>query len=375
METPDHSVKTILENEIFSSINDSISSHLTEKQITLFRKCFIANYDPALFKNKDEYEKYKIGREGCVFLQRQGLPESYQYSFIHEDFMDYFAFLTPACTNGRRREIITYLHLAPASTPSHFAAASDTSIAVSTPPVTGFFSDRLVTNRKNTQTPQVAAYQRKFGDFTVETFTNPNFLINLFTRVKQQYEAQSKTEMNRYLEDDVREAIRFLFEYQYSTETPLLTDEILSIIANYPVHSTEIAKAIKKLDEQGFPIHPYLELIAPHGRDAVRLVFTFSLLKKLNPALIKMEHLEKIVTLAEYIEPLSRIIMQLDSSLLTLDNFYRLINLAERAEKIADEFNPFPEVDEPPLSQAGFDEIIYRHQQFVNESNTIRNKP
>jgi hypothetical protein len=69
-----------------------------------FKKLF--SKDIKNFDNQDEFDIYRFGREGCELLDyRGGIPGRYTYSFIHEDFLDYFATLLTKARKGRRKEI------------------------------------------------------------------------------------------------------------------------------------------------------------------------------------------------------------------------------------------------------------------------------
>lgn len=108
MDNHGNTLSVISEHELFNIDRKSEALlTLTEQQVNTLKKLF--SNDPAHYRNNEEYLKYKIGREGCIFLKRKGSSGEFQYGFIRKEFLDYFSTLIPRVINGRRKEITDYL--------------------------------------------------------------------------------------------------------------------------------------------------------------------------------------------------------------------------------------------------------------------------
>ena len=110
MNTDGYLMDVVSEQDIFQEgayLNPTMK--MSKEQINKFKKYFSTHFDPSLYRSEEEYQKYKIGRDSCVFLKRHIENGFNKFTFVHKEFFDYFATLLPSSKNGRRREIIGYL--------------------------------------------------------------------------------------------------------------------------------------------------------------------------------------------------------------------------------------------------------------------------
>lgn len=81
----------------------------SDPKLTPYKKFFYNKYSPLIFRNEDDFHLLDLSRENCIFLQKTGQPGQQCYSFIHQEFLDYFATLLPQAINGRRKTIEMFM--------------------------------------------------------------------------------------------------------------------------------------------------------------------------------------------------------------------------------------------------------------------------
>jgi hypothetical protein len=80
-----------------------------DPKLTPYKKLFYSKYNPLIFRNENDFHLFDLGRENCIFLRKTGQSGQQHYSFIHQEFLDYFATLLPQSINGRRKTIETFM--------------------------------------------------------------------------------------------------------------------------------------------------------------------------------------------------------------------------------------------------------------------------
>jgi hypothetical protein len=80
-----------------------------DPKLTPYKKFFHSKYSRLIFKNEDDFYLLNLSRENCFFLRKTGQSEQQHYTFIHQEFLDYFATLLPQSINGRRKIIETFM--------------------------------------------------------------------------------------------------------------------------------------------------------------------------------------------------------------------------------------------------------------------------
>lgn len=65
--------------------------------------------DPSAYKNQEEYLLFSLGHHYGGFLRKQGETGHSRYTFLHPEFFDYFATLTPQSIRGRRSLIKDFI--------------------------------------------------------------------------------------------------------------------------------------------------------------------------------------------------------------------------------------------------------------------------
>lgn len=107
-------IMEISEDEIFGDedafVPDSTpNSPQTARRLAGLKRFFCREYNSTVFKKEEDYKAFKFGREGCELLRYRGIPGHFIYSFIHNDFLDYLAVLTPQSIGGRRQKIKAFM--------------------------------------------------------------------------------------------------------------------------------------------------------------------------------------------------------------------------------------------------------------------------